>query len=50
MIKSMRDLIRFLIECKRYWLLPIALILVLLGGLLFLVHGTTVAPFLYPIF
>lgn len=49
-MEPIRDLIQFMVENKRYWLIPIALILVLLGGLLFLVHGTALAPFLYPIF
>ena len=35
---------------KKYWLLPILLVLVLFGGLIALSQGTAVAPFIYTIF
>ena len=35
---------------KKYWLLPIILILILFGGLIILTQGTAVAPFIYTIF
>ena len=35
---------------KKYWLVPILLILVLLGGLIVLSQGSAVAPFIYTIF
>ena len=35
---------------KKYWLLPILLVLVLFGGLIVLSQGTAVAPFIYTIF
>lgn len=35
---------------KRYWLLPIFLMLFLVGSLIFLAHGTAVAPFIYTLF
>jgi hypothetical protein len=35
---------------KKFWLLPIALIMVLLGGLLVLAQGSAVAPFIYTLF
>jgi|TARA_B100000795_G_scaffold73075_1_gene51697 hypothetical protein len=35
---------------KKYWLLPILLILVLFGGLIVLSQGSAVAPFIYTIF
>ena len=35
---------------KKYWLVPILLILVLFGGLIILSQGTAVAPFIYTIF
>ena len=39
----------FLKHNKKWWLLPIILILLLLG-LIILLSGTAVAPFLYPLF
>tara|TARA_B100000686_G_C16728773_1_gene939353 strand:- start:1081 stop:1230 length:150 start_codon:yes stop_codon:yes gene_type:complete len=35
---------------KKYWLLPIFIIFVLFGGLIFLTQGSAVAPFIYTIF
>ena len=34
---------------KKYWLLPILLVLVLFGGLIVLSQGSAVAPFIYTI-
>ena len=31
---------------KKYWLLPIVIVLVLFGGLIVLTQGTAVAPFI----
>jgi hypothetical protein len=41
---------RFMGARRKYWLLPIILITVLLGGLLVLAHGSVVAPFIYTLF
>ena len=35
---------------KKYWLLPIIIILILFGGLIVLTQGSAVAPFIYTIF
>tara|TARA_B100000767_G_scaffold58838_1_gene54615 strand:- start:429 stop:578 length:150 start_codon:yes stop_codon:yes gene_type:complete len=35
---------------KKYWLLPILLVLVIFGGLIILSQGSSVAPFIYTIF
>ncbi len=35
---------------KKYWLLPIIIILALFGGLIILTQGSAVAPFIYTIF
>jgi Family of unknown function (DUF5989) len=40
----------FLRERKRYWLLPIILVLVVFGGLIILVQGSVFAPFIYTLF
>ncbi len=40
----------FLRERKKYWLLPIILVLILFGGLIVLTEGTAVAPFIYTLF
>jgi hypothetical protein len=40
----------FLKVRKKYWLIPILLVLVLFGGLIILSQGSAVAPFIYTIF
>jgi hypothetical protein len=45
-----RELLEFLGERKKYWLLPIILVMVLIGGLLVLAQGSAVAPFIYTLF
>ena len=35
---------------KKFWLLPLLVIMVLFGGLIVLTQGTAVAPFVYTIF
>ena len=40
----------FLKVRKKYWLLPIIIVLVFLGGLIVLSQGSVVAPFIYTIF
>jgi len=35
---------------KKFWLLPIILVLGLLGGLIVLTQGSAVAPFIYTLF
>jgi hypothetical protein len=41
---------QFLGARRKYWLLPIILISVILGGLLVLAQGSVVAPFIYTLF
>jgi|TARA_B100000745_G_scaffold212431_1_gene140782 hypothetical protein len=46
----LREFLEFLIERKKYWLIPILLVLVLFGGLIVLSQGSAIAPFIYTIF
>jgi hypothetical protein len=41
---------RFLGARRKFWLLPIILVTVLIGGLLILAQGSVVAPFIYTLF
>ena len=45
-----KELWAFMRARKKFWLLPVMLMLVLMGGLLVLSQGTAVAPFIYTIF
>jgi hypothetical protein len=44
------ELWEFLRVRKKWWLLPIIIFLVLLGGLIILTQGSALAPFIYAIF
>jgi len=46
----LKEFWKFLKVRKKYWLLPILLVLVLFGGLIVLSQGSAVAPFIYTIF
>ncbi|MBI4692935.1 MAG: hypothetical protein HY749_02850 [Gammaproteobacteria bacterium] len=50
MLSLFREFWRFLRVRKKYWLLPILVVMALLGGLLVLAHGSAVAPFIYTLF
>jgi hypothetical protein len=44
------ELWRYMRVRKKFWLLPILLTMLLLGGLLILAKGSVIAPFIYTIF
>lgn len=44
------ELLGFMKERKKFWLLPIVTVLVLLGSLIVLTQGSAVAPFIYTLF
>jgi len=44
------ELWQFLKARKKFWLLPIILVMLILGGLLVLAQGSAVAPFIYTLF
>ena len=50
MLELMRDLWQFMGERKKFWLAPIIIVMLLLGGLIILAQGSAVAPFIYPLF
>ena len=44
------ELWAFMKERKKFWLLPIVIVLVVVGTLIVLTQGTAVAPFIYTLF
>ena len=44
------ELWRYLRVRKKFWLLPIIISMLLLGGLLVLAQGSAIAPFIYTLF
>jgi hypothetical protein len=49
-MEFLKEFLEFLKVRKKYWLIPIIIILVLFGGLIVLSQGSAVAPFIYTIF
>lgn len=50
MISVLKELWLFMKIRKKFWLLPIILIMLLLGALIVLTEGSAVAPFIYTLF
>ena len=49
-ISFVREFWVFLRVRKKFWLMPILVVIALLGGLIVFSEGTAVAPFIYTIF
>ena len=49
-LSILSELWEFLKVRKKWWLLPILIFLILLGGLIILTQGSALAPFIYAIF
>ena len=50
MVSVFGQLIKFMRVYKKFWMAPIVLGLVALGGLLIAAQSTAIAPFIYAIF
>lgn len=50
MLDLIKDLWSFMRERKKFWLAPIMILMVLLGGLFVLAQGSAIAPFIYTLF
>lgn len=50
MLEFLRDIWAFMKERQKYWLLPLIITLVLLGGLIILSQSSVIAPFIYTLF
>ena len=45
-----KEFFDFLKVRKKYWLIPIFIVLILFGGIIILSQGSVIAPFVYTIF
>ena len=50
MISFLKEFWSFLRARKKYWLLPILVMMAIFGGLLVLTKGSAIAPFIYTLF
>ena len=46
----LKELWAFMRARKKYWLIPIIIMMVILGALIVLAQGSAVAPFIYTLF
>ena len=46
----LKELWKFMRARKKFWLLPILLMMALLGALIVLAQGSAIAPFIYTLF
>jgi hypothetical protein len=46
----LKDMAAFMLARKKFWLLPVMLLMVLFGGLIVMTKGSVVAPFIYTLF
>jgi hypothetical protein len=49
-MEFIKDLFGFLSKRKKFWLLPLILILLVFGVLIVLTAGSAIAPFIYTLF
>ena len=45
-----KEMFKFMSVRKKFWLLPIFLMLTIFGGLIVLSQGSVIAPFIYALF
>ncbi|MBO45088.1 MAG: hypothetical protein CMM28_15330 [Rhodospirillaceae bacterium] len=50
MLSLIKELWTFMRVRKKFWLLPILVMMFLFGGLIVLTQGSAVAPFIYTVF
>ena len=46
----LKEFIKFLLERKKFWLMPILIVLAIFGGIIILTQGSGIAPIIYTIF
>tara|TARA_B110001452_G_scaffold19938_1_gene16065 strand:+ start:100 stop:240 length:141 start_codon:yes stop_codon:yes gene_type:complete len=44
------EITKFIISRKKFWLIPVLLVLGILGAIIVLAQGSAVAPFIYTLF
>lgn len=49
-LEIVKEMFEFLLQKKKYWLIPIIIVLLLIGILIVLSEGSAIAPFIYTLF
>jgi hypothetical protein len=50
MLSVLVELAVYMNARKKWWLLPVVLVLLIVGGVLILAQGSVIAPFIYTVF
>jgi hypothetical protein len=50
MLSLIRELWAFMRARRKYWLIPIFLVMLIVGGLIVFAKGSAIAPFIYTLF
>ena len=50
MLSLLKELFAYMSARKKWWLFPVIIVLVAIGGLLVLAQGSAIAPFIYTVF
>ena len=50
MFSIIKEIFQFLTVYKKFWLIPVIIILIIFSALIVLTQGSAVAPFIYTIF
>ncbi|WP_374279582.1 DUF5989 family protein [Desulfovibrio sp.] len=45
-----KDMLQFFMQRKKFWLLPLVIVLLLFGVLVVMTSGSAIAPFIYSVF
>jgi uncharacterized protein DUF5989 len=49
-MRFLREFIRFMLARKKYWLVPVFVVLIIVAGLVVLSKGSVIAPLIYTMF
>jgi len=49
-VRIFSEFFEFLMDNKKWWLIPIVLMLLILGALIVMTQGSALAPFIYTLF
>jgi hypothetical protein len=50
MVSFIKEFLTYIKVRKKFWLLPLFIIIIIFGGLIVLTEGTAIAPFIYTLF
>lgn len=49
-MEFIKEFLQFLKERKKWWLMPLIIVFVIFGVLIFVTNGSALAPFIYSLF